>query len=135
MSSKPCIFCKIVDGSAPAELAWSDDVFLAFLDINPIAPGHLLVIPREHISSVFELDPPRYTALFDRARMLADALQRTFQSRRVGLAIEGFGVDHAHVHLVPIQKLGDLDPRHQKRAAPGELRDARERLQRALRAP
>lgn len=127
-----CAFCEITAGRAPAEIVWADEQFLAFLDTSPIAPGHLLLIPRAHSPSVFDLPDTEYTELFQRARAIQRVLLATAGSRRVGLAVEGFGVDHAHVHLVPVNRGGDLDPSRQQRASPGELRATGERLRRAL---
>lgn len=126
--SDRCIFCAIIAGKAPAEVIWSDDSFVAFLDINPITAGHALLIPRAHRSSVFDLEGNLYTELFLRARELASAIQNVVGSRRVGLAVEGFGVDHAHLHLVPVNTVGDLDPCRQSKATPEALREVGDAL-------
>ncbi len=127
-----CAFCEIAAGRAPAEIVWADERFLAFLDTSPIAPGHLLLIPRAHAPSVFDLPDAEYAELFQRARALQRVLLATVGSRRIGLAVEGFGVEHAHVHLVPVDRGGDLDPGRQQRASPEELRATGERLREAL---
>jgi histidine triad (HIT) family protein len=116
-----CIFCKIVKGEKPCYKVFEDEKFLAFLDINPIAPGHLVIIPKRHESYVFSLDNVLYGELFLTAKKLAGPLQKITQSKRVGLAIEGFGVDHIHLHLVPINKGNDLDPHRAKPGNPDEL--------------
>jgi histidine triad (HIT) family protein len=123
-----CIFCAIMAGKAPAEIIWSDDRFVAFLDISPITAGHVLLIPRAHVSSVYELEGNLYAELFLVARDLASAIQNVVGSRRVGLAVEGFGVDHAHLHLVPVNRIGDLDPCRQKKATPESLREVGDAL-------
>ena len=102
--------------------------------MSPIAPGHLLLIPRAHVPSVFDLSEASYAALFERARRLQDVVRTAAGSPRVGLAVEGFGVEHAHVHLVPVARGGDLDPCRQRRASPEELRAAAARLRAALAA-
>jgi histidine triad (HIT) family protein len=123
-----CIFCQIIAGRAPAEVVWSDNDFVAFLDLLPIAPGHTLLVPRSHTPSVFDLSPAHYVALFERARTLQHHIQHAFGSRRVALAVEGFGVDHAHLHLVPVNRAGDLDPCKQETASRADLHAHAERL-------
>jgi histidine triad (HIT) family protein len=129
-----CIFCEIIAGRAPGEIVWADGDFVAFLDLLPIAPGHTLLVPRSHTPAAFDLPPKLYAALFERARMLQHHIQHTFGSRRVALAIEGFGVDHAHVHLVPVNRAGDLDPCKQETASRDELHAHGERLRATITA-
>jgi histidine triad (HIT) family protein len=105
-----CAFCKIVQGESPAHVVWQDDLFLAFLDVEPINPGHLLLIPRQHVDYVFDLDDPLYGPLFARAKELADPLRRATGCGRVGVVVEGYGVPHVHIHLVPINGPMELDP-------------------------
>lgn len=105
-----CVFCRIAQGEAPAHVVWQDDLFLAFLDVRPINPGHLLLIPREHVDYLFDLDDALYGPLFARAKELAEPLRRATGCGRVGVAIEGYGVPHAHIHLVPINGPLELDP-------------------------
>lgn len=128
----PCIFCDIVAGRAPSERVWEDDRFVAFLDIQPIRPGHLLIIPRAHVSSIYDLPDADYADLFRRARDLEGALRRVAGSGRVGLAVEGFGVDHAHLHLVPVDRVNDLDPCLKKEATREALRELGDRLRAAI---
>jgi histidine triad (HIT) family protein len=127
-----CIFCKIVKGEKPCYKVFEDEKFLAFLDINPIAPGHLVIIPKRHESYVFSLDNVLYGELFLTAKKLAGPLQKITQSKRVGLAIEGFGVDHIHLHLVPINKGNDLDPHRAKHGDPDELAALTEVIKKAI---
>jgi len=132
LSTVKCVFCEILAGKSPAEIVWSDDQFVAFLDIHPIATGHTLIVPRTHSSSVFELPAVQYAELFLRVRTLQFVIQQTFRSPRVGVAVEGFGVDHGHVHLVPVHRAGDLDPSKAKAVSREELRVHGERLRTAL---
>lgn len=114
MEPTDCIFCEIVAGRAPAAIVWENAEFVAFLDHQPIQPGHLLLVPREHIDDLFDLETPGYRSLWDCARHLAIPLKQATGADRIGVAVEGYGVPHLHVHLVPINKLGDLDPCKQR---------------------
>lgn len=116
-----CIFCKILNGALPAYKVWENENFLAFLDINPVNPGHTLIIPKHHIDYVFDLEEPLYSELFQITKDLAEPLQRAMQAKRIGVVIEGFSVPHLHVHLVPINNVNELNPTRAKRATPEEL--------------
>jgi len=102
MTESACIFCRIVDGEAPAHIVWQDDEHVAFLDRNPVTDGHVLLIPRTHVTTIFDLDPTVYARLFERVRVLAPPVAEAASAPRTALAIEGYGVAHAHVHLVPV---------------------------------
>jgi histidine triad (HIT) family protein len=121
MEPTGCIFCEIVAGRAPAAVVWEGPEFVAFLDHQPIQPGHLLLVPREHIDYLFDLQTPRYRSLWDCARSLAGPLQQATGADRIGVAVEGYGVPHLHVHLVPLFSMGDLDPCKQHPVARDEL--------------
>lgn len=116
-----CVFCKIVNNELPSYKVWEDQNFLAFLDINPISAGHLLIIPKKHVSYIFDLEDPEYSEIFRQAKFLAKPLQQAVKAKRIGLAIEGFGVDHIHVHLVPVNKVNELDPNRAKTMASQDL--------------
>jgi histidine triad (HIT) family protein len=105
-----CIFCKIVGKEIPAHIIQEDENFLVFLDVNPVNPGHLLIIPKEHVESVFDLPDEQYKNIFETAKALSTPLQNAMQSRKIGIAVEGFGVPHAHVHLVPLHNPNELNP-------------------------
>jgi histidine triad (HIT) family protein len=134
MGQTGCIFCEIVAGWAPAAIVWENAEFVAFLDHRPIQPGHLLLVPREHVDYLFDLDAPRYRALWDCAKDLAVPLQAATGADRIGVAVEGYGVPHLHVHLVPINRLGDLDPCKQHPVARDELDRMAEQIRSALQA-
>jgi histidine triad (HIT) family protein len=110
-----CIFCKIIRKEIPAMIVWEDEHCVAFLDVRPVNPGHLLIVPKEHIESVFGMPDELYEGIFKTAKALSTPLQNAMRSLRVGIVVEGFGVPHAHMHLVPINKAHDLDS---TRAAP-----------------
>jgi histidine triad (HIT) family protein len=107
-SKSDCVFCRIVGNKAPAQKLWEDEEFLAFLDIKPINPGHTLLVPRRHFEYLFDLGEPLYSQIFQRAKLLAAPIKTAMGARRIGMIVEGFGVAHLHVHLVPINKGGEL---------------------------
>lgn len=135
MTSPACIFCRIVEGRAPAHVVWSDGEHIAFLDTRPITAGHVLLIPRAHVQWVEELTADAHARLFARVRELAGPVARAAGAPHTGIAVEGYGVPHAHVHLVPVWRGGELDPCRQSPASALELGAAAERLRVALRAP
>lgn len=127
-----CIFCQILKGSAPAHKIWENENFFAFLDVNPVNPGHTMIIPKHHLDYVFDLEEPLYSELFKVAKELSEPIQRAMEASRIGVVIEGFGVSHLHVHLVPINKVNELDPTRAKRATMEELAQIADRIKMAL---
>jgi histidine triad (HIT) family protein len=123
-----CPFCRIISGEIPAYRIWEDDEFYAMLDINPIKPGHTLLIPKRHADSVFDLDDQWYTQLFLRAKMLSAPLQRATGAKRIGIAVEGFCVPHIHVHLVPVNHGNELNPEHSRPAEAAVLENMARRV-------
>ncbi len=105
----PSIFSKIISGDIPAHKVAEDDRFLAFLDINPLAEGHTLVIPKKEVDNVFNLDEETYEGLWKFARRVAIAIDACIPCERVGVAVIGLEVPHAHIHLVPIRGVYDID--------------------------
>lgn len=103
------IFSKIVAGEIPCYKVAEDDRHLAFLDINPMAPGHTLVIPKKEVDYLFDLDDEEYVALELFAKRVAKAQKDALPCARVAEAVLGMEVPHAHIHLVPIQTEADLD--------------------------
>lgn len=132
--ARSCIFCRIARGDAPAFVVWEDETHVAFLDARPITPGHLLVVPRSHVPWVEDLTPDAHARLFAVVRRLARPVAAAAGAPHAGIAVEGYGVAHAHVHLVPVQKAGDLDPCRQGPADRAALAQAADRLRRALAA-
>ncbi len=104
------IFCKIIDGSVPAHKVYEDNDFIAFLDIKPISLGHTLLVPKKHYEYIFDLPEELYLKIFFVAKRLAPAIQKAAASIQTGVAIEGFGVPHAHIHLIPINAINGVDP-------------------------
>jgi len=103
------IFSKIVSGDIPAYKVAEDDRFLAFLDINPLAEGHTLVIPKQEIDYVFDLDDKLYADYFVFAKKVAVAIKKVVPCEKVGIAVVGLEVAHAHIHLIPINTIYDID--------------------------
>ena len=118
-----CVFCKIISGDIPSTKVWEDDDFLAFLDINPINPGHTLVIPKKHIDYVFDMGEPDYSNIFKAAQRLAGPIKEATGAGRVGVMIEGSLVPHVHIHLVPLHGGGELSFARAKKASPEELHE------------
>ena len=92
-----------------------DADFYAFLDINPLAEGHTLVIPKKEVDYIFDLDPETYAGLWQFAARVAVAVRAAVPCKRVGVAVLGMEVPHAHIHLVPLQTEGDMDFRKEKK--------------------
>jgi len=110
----PSIFSKIVSGDIPSYKIAEDDRFFAFLDINPLAEGHTLVIPKQETDYLFDLDDEQYKDLFLFAKKIAIAIKKAVPCKKVGIAVVGLEVAHAHIHLVPLNDLFDLDFKKQK---------------------
>jgi histidine triad (HIT) family protein len=104
-----CLFCKIIAKEIPSYTVWENGTFLTILDIHPVNPGHLLIIPKEHIENIFDMPGGLYEEMFNTAKALSTPLQKAMGSVRIGMVIEGFGIPHAHLHLVPIDHAHELD--------------------------
>ncbi len=103
------LFTKIVKGEVPTYKIAEDSQFLAFLDINPNARGHVLCIPKEEVDYIFDLEEEVYQELMRFSRKVALALKKTVDCKRVGMAVVGLEVPHAHVHLIPLNSMSDMD--------------------------
>lgn len=103
------VFSKIAAGEIPSYKVASDDAHYAFLDINPVAPGHTLVIPRREVDYLFDLPADEYASLMEFARKVAKAMKQVMPCRKIGVAVLGLEVPHAHVHLIPINSEKDMD--------------------------
>ena len=108
------IFSRIAAGEIPSYKVAEDEKHFAFLDINPMAPGHTLVIPRKETDYLFDLSPEEYGELMEFARKVALKLKKAVPCKRVGVAVLGMEVPHAHIHLVPLQSEADMDFRAPK---------------------
>lgn len=103
------IFSKIAAGEIPCYKVAEDENFLAFLDINPLAKGHSLVIPKREIDYIFDLDNDLLASLTLFAKRVARAIDKSVDCKRVGIAVVGLEVPHAHIHLIPLNQIDDLN--------------------------
>lgn len=115
------VFSKIVAGEIPCYKVAETDTCLAFLDINPVVKGHVLCIPKKEVDYLFDLDETSYCDLQRFARTVALALKKTCPCLKVGVAVLGLDVPHAHIHLLPLQQEGDMDFRHHIKMEPAEM--------------
>lgn len=102
------IFTKIVKGEIPAYKIAEDDNYLAFLDVNPNAKGHTLCIPKQEIDKIFDMDEELYLGLMKFSKKVAAALEKTVPCKRIGIAVVGLEVPHAHVHLIPLNHMDEM---------------------------
>lgn len=102
------IFSKIVAGEIPSYKVAEDDKFYAFLDINPLVKGHTLVVPKKEVDYIYDLSDEELAAMHVFAKHVALAIQKAFPCRKVGEAVIGLEVPHAHIHLIPIQNESDM---------------------------
>lgn len=103
------IFTKIIHREIPGYIVAEDDDYIAFLDINPIAPGHTLVVPKKEIDYIFSLEDNHLAGLMTFAKKVALALEKAISCKRIGVAVIGLEVPHTHVHLVPLNSVGDIN--------------------------
>lgn len=128
------IFSKIVAGEIPAHVVAESVDFLAFLDINPLATGHVLVIPKKEVDYLFDLDDETYTGLQLFAKIVAAGLKKAVPCKRIGVAVIGLEVPHAHIHLIPLQNVEDINfSRPKLNPGPEELKRTAESIKEALR--
>ena len=102
------IFTKIIQGEIPSYKVAEDERFFAFLDINPNTKGHTLVIPKQEVNKIFDLDKEMYTGLMDFSYRVAKALEKVVPCKRIGMSVIGLEVPHVHVHLIPINQMDDM---------------------------
>ncbi|HNT41682.1 MAG: HIT family protein [Bacteroidales bacterium] len=103
------IFSKIVNGEIPSYRVAEDEKYFAFLDINPLAEGHTLVIPKQEVDYLFNLDQETLSGLVLFAQRVAKAIESVIPCKRIGVAVLGLEVPHAHIHLIPINSESDID--------------------------
>ena len=126
---KMSIFSKIIQGTIPSYRIAEDDYFLAFLDINPLREGHVLVIPKVEIDKFFDLDETYLSRILIFAQPIARAIEKSFSCNRCGIAVVGLEVPHAHMHLVPINNIDDLNFKRPKlKLSEDQFRRAQERI-------
>jgi histidine triad (HIT) family protein len=129
------IFSKIVAGEIPAYKVAETIEFLAFLDISPLAEGHVLVIPKKEVDYIFDLDDETYTGLQIFAKIVATGLRKAIPCKRIGVAVIGLEVPHAHIHLIPMNNISDLNFSRPKLSfTPEELEATAQKIKEALKS-
>jgi histidine triad (HIT) family protein len=127
-----CIFCKFIKGEINTAEIYEDEKFFAFLDNKPLNSGHTLLLPKKHIDYIFDVEEPLYSEIFKTAKKLSKSIKNAVGSKRIGLVIEGFGVSHAHIHLIPLNKGREIDPDRAKPATEKELKETAEKIKKEL---
>lgn len=123
------IFTKIVRGEIPSYKIAETDNCLAFLDVFPLVKGHTLVIPKKEIDYIFDVDDTLLSELHIFSKKVAQAIEKAIPCKRIGVAVVGLEVPHAHIHLVPINRVGDLDFSNPKlKPSPEELKQVQEQI-------
>lgn len=129
-----CIFCKIIKGEIPCFKVLENEEFYSFLSIGPHTPGHVLVIPKKHTDDFFDLDPTLLEKILIFSKVIVNAQKKAFNPKtgKVGLAVAGLEVSHAHLHLIPLHELGNLDFDHARQVSQEELQKNLDKLKLAL---
>ena len=105
----PSIFSKIVRNEIPSYKVYENENFLAFLDINPLKKGHTLVIPKKEVDYIFDLKSKEYQELWNFAKLVAKGMKRVIKCERISIVVMGLEVPHAHIHLIPLDSMQDVD--------------------------
>lgn len=103
------IFTRIISGEIPSYKIAEDENYFAFLDINPVAPGHTLVVPKKEVDYLFNLDDELYSGLMLFSKKVAVAIEKAIPCKRIGVTVIGLEVPHAHVHLIPLNSMRDIN--------------------------
>jgi histidine triad (HIT) family protein len=123
------IFTRIVNGEIPCYKVAEDDRYFAFLDINPLKAGHTLVVPKKEIDYLFDIDDEYLAGMIVFAKKVATAIKEAYPCKRVGVAVIGFEVPHAHIHLVPMDNMSDIDFKNPKlKFTPEEFKEIAENI-------
>ena len=129
------LFTKIINGDIPCVKIAENEGFFAFMDINPTTPGHTLVIPKQEVDEFFDLDDHALGGIMPFAQPIATALKKVFPCQRIGVLVAGLEVPHAHVHLIPITTMGDMDLGNAQPADATVLAEQGEKIRAALEGP
>jgi histidine triad (HIT) family protein len=105
----PSIFTRIINREIPGHIVAEDDRYIAFLDITPLVPGHTLVVPKQEVDYIFDLDDDLLAGLSLFAKKVSHAVKKAVPCKRIGVAVIGLEVPHTHVHLVPMNNMGDIN--------------------------
>lgn len=127
------IFTKIIQREIPAYIIAEDDKYIAFLDVFPLAKGHCLVVPKEETDYLFDLDDNTIAGIHVFAKRIAKAIKKVIPCKRIGVAVLGLEVPHAHIHLIPINQLSDINfGREKLKLEPAEMKDIAEKISKEL---
>jgi len=127
------LFTKIINGEIPCYKVAEDDRYFAFLDINPLNTGHTLVIPKQETDYIFDLDNDTLSGLILFSKKVATAIESVVKCKRIGVAVAGLEVPHAHIHLIPMDTMDDLNfLRPKLKLTPEEFRDLAEKISRKV---
>ena len=127
------IFTRIINREIPGYIVAEDERFIAFLDINPLVVGHTLVVPKKEVDFIFDLDDDSLAGLNLFAKKVAQAIRKSISCKRVGVAVIGLEVPHTHIHLVPMNSMGDLNfTRAKLNPSKEELAEAAEKIRKAI---
>ena len=125
----PSIFTRIIQGDLPSFKILEDDHCFAFLDVFPLVEGHTLVVPKKEVDSIFDLDQETYQHLFSFAKEVESKLRKSIPCKRIGIAVIGLEVPHAHIHLVPLNHVEDINfSRPKMKPSQEELNAIQERI-------
>jgi histidine triad (HIT) family protein len=105
----PSIFSRIISGEIPGHIIAENNDFIAFLDIMPLAPGHTLVVPKKEVDYLFDLDEQLLSGILPFCRPIASAIEKVVPCERIGISVIGIEVPHAHVHLIPLRTMDDIN--------------------------
>jgi histidine triad (HIT) family protein len=122
------IFEKIIAREIPAHIIWENSDYIAFLDIKPINPGHVLLVPKKPVGDILDMTDQEYSSLFLAAKQLALVLRAATGAKRIGYMVEGFGVNHVHIHLIPINAVNELDHTRAHEVSEEELEEMAEKI-------
>jgi len=126
------LFTRIIKGEIPAHKILENDRYLAFLDIRPVNPGHTLVIPKQEVDYIFDAEDELLKGLVVFAKKVAKAIKKTVPCQKVGIMVAGIEVPHAHIHLIPINSVGDLNFARAKTATQEELAQVAQKIRKNL---
>ncbi len=126
------IFTKIIHGEIPCAKLYEDERYLSFLDIRPIRAGHALIIPKPEVDYIFDLPEDLMNDLLKTAKPIANAIEAEVPCKRIGLMVAGLEVPHCHLHMVPIDDVGDLNFAHASPAEPDDLHSLAARIRNHL---
>ena len=123
------IFTRIVNGEIPSHKIAEDNNFYAFLDIQPLAAGHVLVIPKKEVDYLFDLDEETYNGIWKFVKKVAEAIEKAIACKRIGVSVIGLEVPHAHIHLIPLNSMSDINFSKPKlKLTDDELRNIAQRI-------